>query len=199
MAGRGLGIRMLCLSCFVAGSSGGYAQNAYLWDGFYAGVNAGAAHGSTCNQWAPAGTGVDSSTDAALNSNNCLNSSFVGGLQFGYLRVGAMIPWGGHDNSVYYTPTGATLSTASFNGGKTYSSVGWVAGGGAEWGLKGAWSMSAEFLHASLGNASNSIGACGGTAAKCAAFSGMSFGDAHDASRANLFRIGVTYWFNFWD
>jgi hypothetical protein len=266
MAGRGLGIRMLFLSCCVAGSNGVYAQNAYLWDGFYAGVNAGAAHGSTCNQWAPADTGIDSTTNAALTSSNCLNSSFVGGLQFGdsfqsgrfalglgadidiwhatntisavaysgaaipqgtytfsnrlnpprfailgprvgyagnqwlpYLRVGAMVPWGGHDNSVYYTPTGATSSAASFNGGKTYSSIGWVAGGGAEWGLKGAWSMSAEFLHASLGKASNSIGACRGTAANCAAFSGITFSDAHDASRADLFRVGVTYWFNFWD
>jgi hypothetical protein len=101
---------MLFLSYCVAGSGGAYAQNAYLWDGFYAGVNA-----------------------------------------------------------------------------------------GAERGLKGAWSMSAEYLPASLGKASSSVGTCGGTVAKCAAFSGILFGDTHDASRADLFRIGVTYWFNYWD
>jgi hypothetical protein len=83
MAGRGLNVWMWVLSCCVAGSSAVYAQNAYLWDGLDAGLNAGAAHGSTCNQWAPAGADIDSTTSAALTSNTCLNSSFVGGLQFG--------------------------------------------------------------------------------------------------------------------
>ena len=40
MAGRGLNVWMLLLSCGVAGSGVVYVQNAYLWDGLYAGLNA---------------------------------------------------------------------------------------------------------------------------------------------------------------
>jgi len=256
----------LFLSCWAAGLSTAYAQSAYLWDGIYGGVNAGAAHSSTCNQWASTGTRSDAAANSALTNNNCLGSGFVGGLQIGdsfqsgrfalglgadidiwhatnssstvlysgaalprgsyafynrlnptrfvilgprvgyagnqwmpYLRVGAMVPFGGRDNSVSYTPTAAASPTASFDTGKGYSSVGWVAGAGAEWGLKGAWSMSAEYLHVNLGKATGSTAACGGTAANCATLSGIAFTDARDASRTDIFRIGISYWFNYWD
>lgn len=256
--------RALILSCWAAGTA--YAQNAYVWDGIYGGVNAGATHSSTCNQWASAGTGIDATASTALSNNNCLGSGFVGGLQIGdsfqsgrfalglgadidiwhatnsssavpysgagrphgnyafynrlnptrfvilgprvgyagnqwmpYLRVGALVPFGGRDNSVSYTPTAAASPTASYDTGKGYSSVGWVAGAGAEWGLKGAWSMSTEYLHANLGKASGSTAGCGGTAANCATLSGITFTDTHDASRTDIFRIGVSYWFNYWD
>jgi outer membrane immunogenic protein len=239
-----------------------HAQSGNVWDGVYVGVNAGAAHGSTCNQWTPGGSG----SDAPLTNNDCVGSAVVGGFQIGdnmqygrvawglgadidvwhatnsnsavtysggsvphgnyvfsdrvapkgfallgprigyagnqwmpYLRAGAMVPFGKHDNTLYYRPTGAANSTASFDGGKSFSSAGWAAGAGAEWGLKGAWSISAEYLHASFGKASGAVAGCGGTAANCAAFSGISFGDVHDASHANILRIGISYWFSYWN
>jgi len=174
--------RALTLSCWAAGLSTASAQSAYVWDGIYGGVNAGATHSSTCNQWASAGASIDTAANAALTDNNCLGSGFVGGLQIGdsfqsgkfalglgadiniwhatnsssavlysgaalprgnyafynrlnptrfvilgprvgyagnqwmpYLRVGAMVPFGGRDNSVSYTPTAAALPTASFD------------------------------------------------------------------------------------
>jgi outer membrane immunogenic protein len=256
----------LTLSCWAASSSTAHAQSAYVWDGIYGGVNAGATHSSTCSQWASTGTGIDAAANTALTNVSCLGSGFVGGVQIGdsfqsgrfalglgadidiwhvtnnssavlysgaalpkgtydfhnqpnptrfvilgprvgyagnqwmpYLRVGAMVPFGGRDNSVSYTPTTAASPTASFETGKGYSSLGWVAGAGAEVGLTGAWSLSAEYLHVDLGKASSSTAACGGTAANCAALSGITFTDAHDPSRANMFRIGVSYWFNYWD
>jgi hypothetical protein len=48
-------------------------------------------------------------------------------------------------------------------------------------------------------HSSSSTAACGGTAANCAALSGITFNDARDASRTDIFRIGVSYWFNYWD
>ena len=116
-----------------------------------------------------------------------------------YLRGGAIVPFGARDGVVEITPIDTTKSTGSFGGGKTFSSPGWVAGAGAEVGLIGAWSLSAEFLHASFGKASSTVGSCAGTAANCAPFSGVSFADAIEAPRANIIRLGFTYWFNYWD
>ena len=77
--------------------------------------------------------------------------------------------------------------------------AGWVAGGGFELGLNGAWSLSAEYLHASLGKGSDSTGTCNGSVAACGAFSGMTFETQHGGFSANIFRLGITYWFNYWD
>jgi outer membrane immunogenic protein len=123
---------------------------------------------------------------------------YGGTLWMPYVTAGAVAALGSHDGTLNYTPAGAAAPTASFSGGKNFSSTGWVAGGGAEWGLNGPWSIKAEYLHVNLGRGSNSAAACSGTPAACAAFSGLSFDSSHDAFSANLFRIGITYWFSYW-
>jgi len=112
-----------------------------------------------------------------------------------YVRAGGVITGGSHDSTLSYTPAGATRPTASFNGGKNFTSTGFAAGGGVGLVLSGPWSISAEYLHVSLGSGSNSTTNCTGTASACAAFSGLSLDSVHNSFTANLFRIGVNYWF----
>ena len=115
-----------------------------------------------------------------------------------YLKVGAIIAGGAHDSTLSYTPTGALKPLVSFNGGKNFSTAGWVAGGGVEYGLNGPWSFSLEYLYSNLGKGSNSTATCSGLAAACAEFSGVSFDTSHDSFKAGIFRIGLTYWFHYW-
>jgi outer membrane immunogenic protein len=115
-----------------------------------------------------------------------------------YLKGGAVIAIGSHNNELTYTPTGAATPVASFSGGKSYSSTGWAAGGGFELGLNGAWSITAEYLHMSLGKGSDSTSKCSGTVLACAAFIGVTFNNTHEGFSANVFRVGFTYWFQYW-
>jgi outer membrane immunogenic protein len=115
-----------------------------------------------------------------------------------YLKGGALLAGGSQDSTLSYVPEGATAATASFKGGKSFASIGWVAGGGAEFGLYGPWSIAAEYLHASLGKGSNSTAACAGTAANCAAFAAASLQNGHGSFEANLIRISINYWFDYW-
>lgn len=114
-----------------------------------------------------------------------------------YVRAGLALAPGVHDSAFYYTPTGSH-TTVKFNGGKDLSSLGWVAGAGFELGLNGPWSVSAEYLHASLGKGSDSSSGCSGAAANCASFAGATFATTHQGFTANIVRIGVTYWFSYW-
>jgi opacity protein-like surface antigen len=114
-----------------------------------------------------------------------------------YLRVGAIITGGPRDSTLSYAPTGTAKPTASFSGGRNFASAGWVTGGGVELVLSGPWSISAEYVHASLGNGSNSIATCAGSVSACAAFSGISLDSAHNSFTANIFRIGINYWFGY--
>lgn len=123
---------------------------------------------------------------------------YAGDLWMPYLRAGAVISAGSHNSTLVYTPTAAPSRTASFSGGRAFSTAGWAAGGGFELGLNGAWSITAEYLHVSLGKGSDSATACSGTTSACAAFSGVSFDNIHEGFSANLLRIGVTYWFRYW-
>jgi len=116
-----------------------------------------------------------------------------------YLRVGGMLSAGAHNSELFYTPTGASRPTASFSGGRDFSTYGWVAGGGTELGLYGAWSLTVEYLHASLGKGSDSPGACNGPVAVCGAFLGLFLGTAHEGFSANIFHVGITYWLDYWD
>ena len=115
-----------------------------------------------------------------------------------YLKAGAVIAFGAHDSALVYTPAGTTKPAASFSGGKDFSTIGWAAGGGIELGLNGAWSITAEYLHMSLGKGSNSTTTCSGAASECAPFAGVTFDNTHEGFSANVFRIGVTYWFQYW-
>jgi opacity protein-like surface antigen len=123
---------------------------------------------------------------------------YAGNIWLPYLKVGGVIAPGARDSTLAYTPAGATQSTASFSGGKSFSTFGWAAGGGFELGLNGPWSITAEYLHVNLGKGSDSTTTCSGTAAACAAFSGISLTNTHEGFSANIIRLGVTYWFGYW-
>ncbi|MGA2342324.1 MAG: outer membrane beta-barrel protein [Steroidobacteraceae bacterium] len=123
---------------------------------------------------------------------------YAGDLFLPYLRAGALIASGAHDSVLSFTPAKATKPTVSFDGGRNFSSVGWAAGAGTEIGLNGPWSISLEYLHANLGKGSSTTAACSGPVAACAAFSGISFDNIHDGFTANIYRIGITYWFGYW-
>jgi opacity protein-like surface antigen len=123
---------------------------------------------------------------------------YGGRLLFPYLRAGAVVA-GTQNSALSYTPAGATAPIASFGGGKSFNSTGWAAGAGAEIGLNGAWSISAEYLRMNLGRGSSTATTCGGVAGACAPFAGVSLDTTHNAYTANLIRIGISYWFNYWD
>jgi hypothetical protein len=114
-----------------------------------------------------------------------------------YLKVGAIITGGSGGSALSYGPTGTAKRTASFNGGRTFASAGWLTGGGVELVLSGPWSFSAEYDHANLGNGSGSVASCAGSVSACAAFSGISLDGAHNGFTANIFRIGINYWFDY--
>jgi outer membrane immunogenic protein len=116
-----------------------------------------------------------------------------------YLEVGTIIAAGSHDSTLFYTPIGAKKPMASFGGGKDFSSTGWVAGGGFELGLNGAWSITAEYFHANFGKGSSSSTTCNGAVSACAAFSGISFDNNHEGFSANIFHVGITHWFGYWE
>jgi outer membrane immunogenic protein len=124
---------------------------------------------------------------------------YGGTLLFPYLRAGGVFSLGSQNGSLNYVPPGAPAPTASFGEGKNFASTGWAGGGGVEIGLNGAWSITAEFLHMSLGKGSSSTTTCSGAAAACAPFAGISLDTTHDSFTTNIFRIGINYWFNYWD
>jgi opacity protein-like surface antigen len=116
-----------------------------------------------------------------------------------YVRVGAIITTGSPYSTLSYTPTGATKPAVSFTGGKNFTTTGWVAGGGAEYGFNGPWSLTVEYLRANLGKGSDFTATCNGSASACAAFSGISFDSIHNGVTASVFRIGINYWFGYWE
>lgn len=124
---------------------------------------------------------------------------YAGDTWLPYLRAGAILSAGSRTSTLDYTAPSAVNPSASFNSGKNFSSIGWVAGGGTEIGLNGAWSITLEFLHANLGKQSEFSAACAGTVTACAAFSGIAFDSVHEQFTANIFRVGVTYWFSYWN
>jgi opacity protein-like surface antigen len=124
---------------------------------------------------------------------------YGGDLLFPYLRAGGVFTLGSQSGSVNYVPPGAPVPTASFSEGKNFASTGWVAGGGVEIGLNGAWSITAEYLRMTLGKGSTSTTTCSGAAAACAPFAGISLDSTHDSFTTNIFRIGINYYFNYWD
>lgn len=123
---------------------------------------------------------------------------YAGTLWLPYLRGGAIIAAGSRNSVLSFTPAGASKPSASFVGGKAFSTVGWAAGAGTEIGFNGPWSISVEYLHVNLGRGSNTTPACAGSAASCAAFSGISFDSMHGGFAANIYRIGITYWYGYW-
>jgi outer membrane immunogenic protein len=90
------------------------------WKGFYVGGNIGGAWNSTCNSWTPNnGNGISNPAIAtAFYNRNCPNNStFIGGVQFGYNAQRDHLVWGagldyeflsGKTRSRSFTYTGAS-------------------------------------------------------------------------------------------
>jgi len=123
---------------------------------------------------------------------------YAGRQALAYMTAGATLAVGPNKSQFSFTPAGTGKSSALFDGGRNFAAAGWVAGGGAEWGLNGPWSISAEYLHVSLGKGGDSTAPCTGSASVCAVFSGLSFESSHTNFNANIVRIGVNYWFGYW-
>lgn len=121
---------------------------------------------------------------------------YAGRQALAYVTAGVTLPVGPSRSQFIFTPVGTGKSNASFAGGRNFASAGWVAGGGAEWGLNGPWSISVEYLHMSLGRGGDSVASCTGSA--CAVFSGLSFESSHTNFTATVFRFGINYWFDYW-
>ena len=115
-----------------------------------------------------------------------------------FIRAGAVIAIGSQDGTLFYTPLGARKPSNSFDGGPTFSTIGWVSGAGFELGLNGAWSITAEYLHADFGKGSRSKMNCSGSDSTCAAFAGITLDSGRGSYSANIIRFGVTYWFDYW-
>jgi hypothetical protein len=64
---------------------------------------------------------------------------YAGNQWLPYLKGGALLAGGSQNSELSYVPEGATTATASFDGGKSFATIGWVAAGGAEFGLYGPW------------------------------------------------------------
>jgi hypothetical protein len=124
---------------------------------------------------------------------------YGGRMWFPYVRGGALITSGGHDDGLSYTPPGGAKPTTTFGGARNYNSTGWVAGGGAEWGFNGPFSISLEYLHASLGRGPSGAASCTGAPATCAEFAAIALQSSHDAFNSNIIRLSVSYWFGYWN
>ncbi len=123
---------------------------------------------------------------------------YAGDLLLPYLTAGAIVTTGSRNATLAYIPAGTTKPVASFTGGQKFGSTGWAAGVGTEIGLNSAWSITAEYLHINLGKGSNAVTTCNGSASECAAFAGISLNSVHNDFGANVFRVGINYWFDYW-
>ncbi len=124
---------------------------------------------------------------------------YAGNLLMPYVRAGAVFTTGSQNTTLRYLPPGAAQTVASFGAGKSYDTTGWAGGTGIDVGLNGQWSLTAEYLRISLGKGTDSTTICAGTAGACAPFAGIALATTHTAFTANMFRIGISVWFNYWD
>jgi opacity protein-like surface antigen len=161
---------------------------------------------SSNQTWISSGPGGPAGTYTAAGRLTPANFGIVsarigygGTMWFPYVRGGALITSGGHDDGLSYTLPGAVRPTATFDGARNYNSTGWVAGGGTEWGFNGPFSISLEYLHESLGKGPSGAAGCTGVAVTCAEFAAIALQSSHDAFNSNIIRVGVNYWFGYWN
>ena len=106
-----------------------------------------------------------------------------------YVTAGAALAGGSTRSSATFTPLNATAPTASFAGGRTYSSNGWTAGAGVEYQIERAWSVKAEWLYVKLGSGANQVSSCTTTVAGgCDAFGNLNLQSTSNSVSANVFR-----------
>ncbi len=159
----------------------------------------------TTRSWSSTGTSLPAgtySTSERLSPDGFLilapRIGYAGREFAPYVSAGGLVAFGGQDSSITYKPSGAARPAASFNGAKSFDTVGWVAGAGIEWGLYGPWSIGFEYMHASLGKGTSASPSCVATAATCEPFSGIALENSRTAFTLNMFRVAVNYYFDYW-
>jgi len=123
---------------------------------------------------------------------------YAGDTWLPYVRVGSIIADGSRDSVLGFTPAGTTKQTVSFVGARNFATIGWAAGAGAEIGLNGPWSITVDYLRINLGRGTDTAATCSGSAAACAAFAKIPFESMQSGFSAAIYRIGITYWFDYW-
>jgi outer membrane protein OmpA-like peptidoglycan-associated protein len=111
-----------------------------------------------------------------------------------YFTAGTIIAGGSHTSTLSFTPAGGG-TPAVFNGGKTFTSTGFIVGFGVEYGVSSPLSIRVEYDYANLGKGSNSVTTCSASAAACAEFANISLDSVHHNFTANLVRVGFNYRF----
>lgn len=115
-----------------------------------------------------------------------------------YVRAAGIVAFGSRDR-LDYAATSVSKTAASFEGDSSFSTAAFIGGGGVEWGFNGPWSLGIEYLHANFGSGSRYTASCTGSASACAAFSGITFVNSHSALDTNIVRVGINYWFGYWE
>ena len=112
-----------------------------------------------------------------------------------YITAGAALAGGSGNATATFTPVGGSDPTATFLGGKSFSSNGWTVGLGTEYQLASAWSVKLEYLYVNLGKGSDQVSGCQGTPAACSAFANESFLSHSNSATGNIVRLGFNYRF----
>jgi outer membrane immunogenic protein len=109
-----------------------------------------------------------------------------------YLRIGGAFTSGSHTTSASFTDDSGT---ASFSGGKNFSSNGFNVGFGLAYGFAQHWALGGEYNYLKFGKSSNSVTSCTGSAATCTEFADFSLDSIHNSVTANMFRVLLFYSF----
>lgn len=202
------------------------AQSITPWDGFYLGASLGGENTNVCNRSVLTGLNIDPATSTFAS---CSSGGLVGGLQLGenfqiarlVLGIGADLVFSRAKNSnSTLTLTGADPPAGIYTlSGKLSPKDFAIIGGRIGYGgnlifpyiRAGAVVTSSESSTlaytptatatptASFGGGSNSATTCAGATGACSAFAGVSLENAHNAFTASIIRVGINYWFNYWD
>jgi outer membrane immunogenic protein len=111
-----------------------------------------------------------------------------------YITGGGAFAGGNVDAAGEFTPAGGNAPTATFVANNHGTRVGWVIGGGLEWGLGHHWTARIEDLYMDLGTLSNSPTVCNG--AGCQTFvDSLSLTNDRSSLSIDVVRVGVNYKF----
>ena len=156
----------------------------FTWTGFYVGINAGYAFGTSDWDPAPGSFNTNGALVGGTLGYNLQTGSYVWGIEGDLAWSGIKGDSTGVETKVpyfatvrgrigyamdrfmpYLTGGGAIAQIKMDTGAGTdkETRVGWTIGGGLEWAFLSSWSAKIEYLYADLGEASCGIAACAGT------------------------------------
>lgn len=124
---------------------------------------------------------------------------YAGDIVLPYLTLGAVATASSRARVLDFVPVGSAKTAATFSEGVAFPSTGWALGTGAQIGLNGAWSITAEVQRIQFGKTTSTRSGCSGPVSICGGLSDISLETIHDAIATVMYRIGITYWFNYWE